>query len=100
MTGVEFLNYRFVQSWHREGSRWTPQSGATYRARVRAAYRRSCALVVAVFVAVALALLAVPAVHASLADAASWRVAAFGLAGYVLLELSLFNALVLFSVNE
>jgi hypothetical protein len=100
MTAVEFLNHRFVQCWHREGARFAASAGAAYRHCVRAHYLRSCAGVAAAFVAVAALVATIPAVGQTLRDPLSLRVAAFGLAGYLLFQLALFNALVLFSVND
>jgi hypothetical protein len=99
MAAVEFLNHRFVHFWQREASRWTPSSGASYRARVR----RSCVrsrMILAVSFGVTVCLVALlPAVRQTLSDPVTARVWIVGLAGYLLLELALFNSLALFSVN-
>jgi hypothetical protein len=100
MTAVEFFNHRFVRFWHDQGGRYAATEGAAYRRCVRARYWRSCVALVAVFTAIVLLAVAVPAVQETLRDPLSRRVAAFGLAGYLLLQLALFNALVLFSVND
>ena len=99
MAAVEFLNYRFIHFWQREAARWAPTSGEIYRARVR----RSCArsrMILAVSFGVTVCLVALlPSVRQTLADPVTARVWVLGLAGYLLLELALFNSLALFSVN-
>jgi hypothetical protein len=99
MTAVEYINFDFMRFWQDEARRWTPTEGSHYRARLRRRYTWSRVTVTGVYAAVALLvwlLLGLP-------DAADGplprNVMMLGVAGYLLLELALFNALVLFSVN-
>jgi hypothetical protein len=99
MTAVEYINFDFMRFWQEEARRWTPTQGAIYRARLRRRYTWSRVSVVAVYAAIALLVW----LRLGLPDAAEGplprQVLMLGVAGYLLLELALFNALVLFSVN-
>lgn len=97
MAAVEFINYRFVHFWQQEASRWTASAGVEYQARIQRRCVRARALVAVAFVAIAL--LVLPVGRPTLTDPIASRVMVLGLCGYLLLELGLFNALVLFSVN-
>jgi hypothetical protein len=99
MAAVEFLNYRFIQFWQQEAAHWTPTTGETYRRRVRASCTRARMIVAVAFAITVLLVLLLPAVRDTMRDPLAARVMVLGLAGYLLLELALFNALVLFSVN-
>jgi hypothetical protein len=100
MAAVEFLNYRFIHFWQREAAAWQLESGGAFRDRVREHCARSWLLVAVSFgVTVLLVLSLLPSARETMRDPLAARVLVFGLAGYLLLELALFNALVLFSVN-
>ena len=99
MAAVEFLNHRFIHFWQEEATRFTPATGAAFApASAATACARGCSS---------------PPPSGS---PSSWSpccrprakrcaiplaapVLALGLGGYLLLELALFNSLVLFSVN-
>ena len=99
MAAVEFLNYRFVHFWQREAAQWAPSSGEAYRARVRRSCSRSRMIVAAAFGVTVCLVALLPSVRQTLSDPVTARVWILGLAGYLLLELALFNSLALFSVN-
>lgn len=99
MTAVEFFNHRFIHFWQREAASWTPSAGASFRSRVRAYSSRSRMFVAVAFGLTALLVALLPAARDTLRDPLAARILVLGLSGYLLLELALFNALVLFSVN-
>jgi hypothetical protein len=99
MTAVEYINFDFMRFWQDEARRWTPTQGAHYRTRLRQRYAWSRVSVIGVYAAVALLVWLFVGVPHSTGGSLPRDVLMLGLAGYLLLELALFNALVLFSVN-
>lgn len=99
MAAVEFLNHRFVHFWQQEAARFTPATGAAFRASVRRRCVRSRLHVAAAFAVTVLLVSLLPAARETMGDPQAAPVLALGLGAYLLLELALFNSLVLFSVN-
>jgi hypothetical protein len=99
MAAVEFLNYRFIHFWQREADRWDVSSTHAFTSRVRRGCVRSWLLVALSFGVTVWLVTLLPAARDMLADPQAAGVFALGLCGYLFLELALFNALVLFSVN-
>jgi len=99
MTAVEYINYDFMRFWRDEARRWTPTEGPHYRARLRRRYAWSGAAVVGAYAAVAVAVWLLVGPPDPAAGVLPRRVLVLGVTGYLLLELALFNALVLFSVD-
>jgi hypothetical protein len=99
MTAVEFINFDFMRFWQDEAQRWTPTAGAHYRERLRRRYSWSRLCVVGVYAGVALLVSILVGSPDASAGVLPRHALMLGLAGYLLFELALFNALVLFSVN-
>jgi hypothetical protein len=99
MTAVEYINFDFMRFWQEEARRWTPREGAHYRGRLQRRYTWSSVSVIAVYTAVALLVWTLVGVPDGPGRSALRNVLLLGLTGYLLFELALFNALVLFSVN-
>jgi hypothetical protein len=99
MTAVEYINHNFMRFWQAEAARWTPAQGVRYRARLSSRYTWSRIWIVGVYASVALAVWLADAVPGAEAGPLTLRVMTLGVVGYLLLELALFNVLVLFSVN-
>jgi hypothetical protein len=99
MTAVEFINANFMRFWHDEARRWTPAQGAEYRRRLRGRYSRSRLAVALVYAATACIVWLLLRDPSAGAGSLTQQVLLLGVAGYLLLELALFNALILFSVN-
>jgi hypothetical protein len=99
MAAVEYITFDFMRFWHDEARRWTPAQGALYRARLRRRYTWSRVSVIGVYAAVALLVWLLLGLPDATNGPLPRNVLMFGVAGYLLLEIALFNALVLFSVN-
>jgi hypothetical protein len=99
MAAVEFLNYRFIHFWQHEATLWSPSAGERFRARIRRACARSRMLIALSFAVTVLLVSLLPVARETLRDPVAAPVLVLGLTGYLLLELALFNALVLFSVH-
>jgi uncharacterized membrane protein len=99
MTAVEFINHNFMRYWQDEARRWTAEDGALYRERLQRRYAWARLSIVAVYASVALLVWMTLGLPGTDAGPLPLRVMVLGVAGYLLLELALFNVLVLFSVN-
>jgi hypothetical protein len=100
MTAVEYINFDFMRFWQDEARRWTPAQGGQYRARLRRRYTGSRMAVAAVYATIAFLVWLLLGLPDPAAGELPRQVLVLGAAGYLLLELALFNALVLFSVNS
>jgi hypothetical protein len=99
MSAVEYINYLFMRFWRDEARRWTPIDSATFRARLRRRYTRCCVSIVAVYAAIAVLVWMLLGLPDAAAGPLPRQVLVLGVTGYLLLELALFNVLMLFSVN-
>jgi hypothetical protein len=99
MTAVEYINYNFMRFWQAEAGRWTPAEGVRYRARLSSRHAWARIWIVGVYASVALAVWLADGVPGAEGGPLTLRVMTLGVVGYLLLELALFNVLVLFSVN-
>jgi hypothetical protein len=100
MTAVEYINFDFMRFWQDEARRWTAAQGGRYRARLRRRYTGSRIAVAGVYAALALLVWVTLGLPDPAAGALPRKVLVLGAAAYLLLELALFNVLVLFSVNS
>jgi hypothetical protein len=99
MTAVEYINFNFMRFWQAEARRWTPAEGVRYRARLSSRYTWARVWIVGVYASVALVVWLADGVPGAESGPLTLRVMTLGVIGYLLLELALFNVLVLFSVN-
>jgi hypothetical protein len=99
MTAVEYINYNFMRFWQDEARRWTPAEGAVYRERLSSRYAWARVWIVGVYASVALIVWLADGLPGAGHGPLTLRVMALGVVGYLLLELALFNVLVLFSIN-
>jgi hypothetical protein len=99
MTAVEYINHNFIRFWQDEARRWTPADGVRYRERLSNRYLWSRVWIVGVYAAVGTIVWLADGMATSGDGPLTLRVMGLGIVGYLLLELALFNVLVLFSVN-